>query len=245
MAVDAAFETPSPPFYSPSSHFSPQRHFYLAVDRHQFKMETLMDLLGVAGGRPGLPMVVCCSSRDELDAVSSAVANVPYISLASLYTDLAEADRSLILEHFRQATMRWNPELSALSAVDNESVKDEQKSHMIVATDACLPLLASGESPIAAHVLINYELPTKKLLTWGCMWFRYLMHYILFSHVYMLPSLQSSVQETYIRRMTTCLAADGIVINMVVGGEVVTLKSLEESSNLVIAEMPIHISEIL
>ncbi|KAM1781390.1 hypothetical protein ACFX11_039979 [Malus domestica] len=40
------FETPSPPFYSPSSHFSPQRHFYLAVDRHQFKMETLMDLLG-------------------------------------------------------------------------------------------------------------------------------------------------------------------------------------------------------
>ena len=34
----------------------------------------------------------------------------------------------------------------------------------------------------------------------------------------------------------------GIVINMVVGGEVVTLKSLEESSNLVIAEMPIHVS---
>ncbi|KAM1064487.1 hypothetical protein ACFX13_029185 [Malus domestica] len=212
MAVDAAFETPSPPFYSPSSHFSPQRHFYLAVDRHQFKMETLMDLLGVVGRRPGLPMVVCCSSRDELDAVSSAVANVPYISLASLYTDLAEADRSLILEHFRQATMRWNPEVSAQSAVDNESVKDEQKSHMIVATDACLPLLASGESPIAARVLINYELPTKK--------------------------------ETYTRRMTTCLAADGIVINMVVGGEVVTLKSLEESSNLVIAEMPIHTCQI-
>ena len=43
-----------------------------------------MDLLGVAGRRPGLPIVVCCSSRDELDAVSSAVANVPYISLASL-----------------------------------------------------------------------------------------------------------------------------------------------------------------
>ncbi|RXH98056.1 hypothetical protein DVH24_010381 [Malus domestica] len=28
---------------------------------------------------------------------------------------------------------------------------------------------------------------------------------------------------------------------MVVGGEVITLKSLEESSNLVIAEMPIHV----
>ncbi|ONH96524.1 hypothetical protein PRUPE_7G134300 [Prunus persica] len=172
-----------------------------------------MDLFGVAGRRPCLPIVVCCSSRDELDAVSSAVANVPYISLASLYTDLAEADRSLILERFREATMRWNPQASAQPADDNEPVKDEQKSHMIVATDACLPLLASGESPISAHVLINYELPTKK--------------------------------ETYMRRLTTCLAADGIVINMVVGGEVVTLKSIEESSNLVIAEMPINISEIL
>lgn len=28
---------------------------------------------------------------------------------------------------------------------------------------------------------------------------------------------------------------------MVVGGEVVTLKSIEESSGLVIAEMPIHV----
>ncbi|XP_050126515.1 uncharacterized protein LOC126603635 [Malus sylvestris] len=141
----------------------------------------------------------------------SSIARASY--LVSQYTDLAEADRSLILEHFQQATMRWNPEVSAQPAVDNESVKDEQKSHMIVATDACLPLLASGESPIAAHVLINYELPSKK--------------------------------ETYTRRMTTCLAGDGIVINMVIGGEVVTLKSLEESGNLVIAEMPIHISEIL
>ncbi|KAM1589549.1 hypothetical protein ACFX10_028426 [Malus domestica] len=212
MAVDAAIETLSPPFHSPS-HFSPQRNFYLAVDRLHLMMETLMDLLGLAGRRSGLPMVVCCSSRDELDAVCSAVANVPFISLASLYTDLAEADRSLILEHFQQATMRWNPEVSAQPAVDSESVKDEQKSHMIVATDACLPLLASGESPIAARVLINYELPTKK--------------------------------ETYTRRMTTFLAGDGIVINMVVGGEVVTLKSLEESGNLVIAEMPIHRNDSL
>ncbi|KAM2071244.1 hypothetical protein COP1_039849 [Malus domestica] len=59
-------------------------HFYLAVDRYQFKTETLMDLLGVAGRRPGLPMVFCSSPRDKLDAASSAVANVPYISLASL-----------------------------------------------------------------------------------------------------------------------------------------------------------------
>lgn len=35
------------------------------------------------------------------------------------------------------------------------------------------------------------------------------------------------------------------MINMVVGGEVVTLKSLEESSSLIITEMPINVSTML
>ncbi|KAE9466863.1 hypothetical protein C3L33_01237, partial [Rhododendron williamsianum] len=131
--------------------------------------------------------------------------------ILTLY-DLAEAERASILEKFRQATTRWNQIASCLSGDDNE-IEKEEKSHLVVVTDACLPLLASGESPIAARVLINYELPAKK--------------------------------ETYMRRMATCLAADGIVISMVVGGEVVTLKSIEESSCLVIAEMPINIFEML
>ncbi|XP_024022749.1 ATP-dependent RNA helicase FAL1 [Morus notabilis] len=206
MAIDAV-ESPS------LSHFSQQRHFYVAVDRLQYKMVTLLDLLGMAGDRPGLPMVVTCSSRDELDAVCSAVSGLPFISLAPLYSDLPEADRASVLENFRQATTRWNQKVSAESGADCDIGKDEQKTHMIVVTDACLPLISSGEAPIAAHVLINFELPTKK--------------------------------ETYTRRMSTCLASDGFVINMVVGGEVVTLKSLEENSNLVIAEMPINIYEIL
>ncbi|KAF3974863.1 hypothetical protein ACB098_02G164800 [Castanea mollissima] len=211
MAIEAS-EAPSPPSH-PASHFNLQRHFYVAVDRLQFKMATLVDLLGVAGRRSSLPMVVCCSSRDELDAVCSAVSNLPYIFLTSLYSDLAEADRALVLDKFRQATMNWNQNISAQPGEDSEVGKDKQKSHMVVVTDACLPFLACGESAISARVLINYELPTKK--------------------------------EIYMRRMATCLAADGIVINMVVGGEVVTLKSVEESSSLVIAEMPINISEIL
>ncbi|XP_058228426.1 eukaryotic initiation factor 4A-7 [Rhododendron vialii] len=210
MATDLV-EAPSPTSQSPS-HYSQLRHFYLAVDRFQFKMETLVDLLGMAGRRPCLPMVVCCSTRDELDAVCFAVSNLSHISMDSLYSDLAEAERASILEKFWQATTRWNQIASCLSGDDNE-IEKEEKSHLVVVTDACLPLLASGESPIAARVLINYELPAKK--------------------------------ETYMRRMATCLAADGIVITMVVGGEVVTLKSIEESSCLVIAEMPINIFEML
>ncbi|KAB1214721.1 Eukaryotic initiation factor 4A [Morella rubra] len=211
MAIDAV-EAPSPPSHPPS-YFGQQRHFYVAVDRLQFKMETLVDLLGVAGRRPGLPMVVCCSSRDELDAVCSTVSNLPYISFVPLYSDLAESERAIVLEKFRQATTNWSQNVSVQSGDDSESGKDEQKSHMVIVTDVCLPHLSSGESPISARVLINYELPTKK--------------------------------ETYMRRTASCLAADGIVINMVVGGEVVILKHIEDSSSLVIAEMPINISEIL
>ncbi|KAG8642623.1 hypothetical protein MANES_12G101406v8 [Manihot esculenta] len=162
MAIMDAIEVASPPSQSPS-HFSQQRHFYVAVDRLQFKMVTLVDLLGVAGRRSGLPMVVCCSSRDELDAVCSAVSDLPYISLASLYSDLAESERILVLENFKQATLRWNHNITAQSGEGTEIGKAEDKSHMIVVTDACLPLLASGESPISARILINYELPMKKV----------------------------------------------------------------------------------
>ncbi|KAJ8764414.1 hypothetical protein K2173_006154 [Erythroxylum novogranatense] len=213
MAITEATEAASPPSLSPSGHFSQPRHFYVAVDRIHFKMETLVDLLGVAGRRPGLPMVVCCSSRDELDAVCAAVSNLPYVSLSCLYSDLAESERILILETFREATTKWNQNVTPQLADDRDMGKQENKSHMVVVTDVCLPLLAYGESPMSARVLINYELPINK--------------------------------EAYMRRMVTCLAADGIVINMVVGGEVITLKSLEENTNLVIAEMPINISEIL
>lgn len=205
-----ALPSPSPPS---SSHFSPGRHFYVAVDRLQFKMETLVDLLGVAGRRSSLPIVVCCSSRDELDAVCSAVSNLSFITLSPLYSDLAEVERASVLEKFRQSTAEWNQNINIHPGNLTEPGNTDQKSSMIVATDACLPSVVSGETPIAARILINYELPTKK--------------------------------ETYLRRMSTCLAPDGIVINMVVGGEVVTLKSVEESSGFIIAEMPINISEIL
>ncbi|KAK4857942.1 hypothetical protein QYF36_022430 [Acer negundo] len=165
MAIDG-IEAPSPPSQPQSiSHF-----------RLQFKMETLVDLLGVAGRHTCLPMVVCCRSRDELDAVCSVASILPYISFSSLYSDLVEAERTQILETFWQATVSWNQNVSAQSGDDSETGKDSRRL------------------------------------------------------------------ETYMRRIATCLAADGVVINMVVGGEVVTLKSIEESSNLVIAEMPINVS---
>ncbi|XP_022555738.1 eukaryotic initiation factor 4A-I-like [Brassica napus] len=219
MIVTVVMEAPSPAFQSPSRS-SQQLHFYLAVDRPQFKMETVVELLGVLGRRPWLPIVVCCSSRDELDAVCSSLSTLPFISFAALYSDLGERERASVLEKFRQATINWNQHLNSaivgeegLEESETREEEDEKKSHLVVVTDVCLPMLSSGESSLSSRVLINYELPTKK--------------------------------ETYTRRLTSCLASGGIVINMVVGGEVTTLRSLEESSGIIIAEMPINISEIL
>uniref|UniRef100_A0A7C9AL69 Uncharacterized protein n=1 Tax=Opuntia streptacantha TaxID=393608 RepID=A0A7C9AL69_OPUST len=84
QSVESPSNSISSPFPSPSHSCTQPRHFYLAVDRLHFKMETLVDLLGVVGRRSGLPIVVCCSSRDELDAVCAAVSALPYISLSSL-----------------------------------------------------------------------------------------------------------------------------------------------------------------
>ncbi|OVA15808.1 Recoverin [Macleaya cordata] len=80
-----------------------------------------------------------------------------------MYSDLAETERTLILEKFRQATAEWNRNITAHPGDDGETGNQDLKSSMIVVTDACLPLLASGESPLSARLLINYELPTKKV----------------------------------------------------------------------------------
>jgi hypothetical protein len=92
------------------------------------------------------------------------------------YSDLAESDRNVILEEFRKATVRWSQIVNAGQSGgggsggetgnnDDESNtnNNKTKSHMIVVTDACLPLLALGEAPVSARVLINYELPSKVL----------------------------------------------------------------------------------
>ncbi|XP_022978970.1 uncharacterized protein LOC111478762 [Cucurbita maxima] len=76
--------------------------------------ETLVGLLDAAGRRPSLRMIVLCSSRDEIDAICSSVSNLQYISLASLYSDLAEADRALILEKFQKTTRRWSQKFRSL-----------------------------------------------------------------------------------------------------------------------------------
>ncbi|XP_057768988.1 uncharacterized protein LOC130989010 isoform X6 [Salvia miltiorrhiza] len=151
----------SPLSTSPSQppSLSPQRHFYLAVDRLQFKMETLLGLLGMAGRRPCLPMIVCCSTRDELDAVCS---NLSSLSSYVSYSDLSEVDRAEVLDKFRQATMTWN-RLGRGEEAEREA-DQEQKSHIVVVTDACLPLPGTVEVPLCACMLINYGLPTKKVL---------------------------------------------------------------------------------
>ncbi|ONK75662.1 uncharacterized protein A4U43_C03F19230 [Asparagus officinalis] len=80
------------------------------------------------------------------------------------YSDLAEVDRASILEKFRQSTSEWSQNINVLPGDCTESGNGDHNCAMIVVTDACLPSVVPGEAPVSAHILINYELPTKKLL---------------------------------------------------------------------------------
>ncbi|MFS7947333.1 hypothetical protein Hanom_Chr06g00547121 [Helianthus anomalus] len=109
-------------------------------------------------------MMVCCSMPDELDVVCSAVSSISY-TFRLHCCDLSEAEHALVLDKFRHTTINRKRNV-VVQAGSVECVKEEQKSYMIVATDACLPILAPEESLISSTVSINYELPTKKVPNW-------------------------------------------------------------------------------
>lgn len=217
------------------------RQYYLAVDRQQFKMGTLVDLLGVLGGKFGLPIVMCCSSRDVLDALCAAISILPYISLSSLHSDLAEVERASSIEKFRQLVNDWSLMHEGEPEGFHEEVK-KQNSHILVVTDSCLPMQALGEAPLSAQVLINYDLPAKKEA--------YLRRLAACTSGIPFP-VTSKVYGAMIPGMTTASTSTinhshgAIVINMVVGGEIVKLKNIEEGCGIVIEEMPMDISELL
>ncbi|KAL5168459.1 ATP-dependent RNA helicase FAL1 [Glycine soja] len=205
-------------------------------------MQTVIELVA---RRPCFLIVVCCSTRNDLDSLCSPL---PFVFCSALsqthflprnlhalqcfpnsllfppfpfptcqYSDLGEDERAFILKKFRQ----------------------DERSHMIIVTDACLPLLASGEFPLNAHLLINYELPAKKETYGRCL--------ATSNYQDEIPILIREHREQYLRNCIEIsrYCADGIVINMVVGGEVVTLKSIEESSTIVMQEMPMQILDFM
>lgn len=79
------------------------------------------------------------------------------------YSDLAEAERASILERFCQSTSEWTQNSKIHPGDYTEPGNGDHKSSMIVVTDACLPSVGSGEAPLSARILINYELPSKKV----------------------------------------------------------------------------------
>lgn len=112
------------------------------------------------------------------------------------YSDLAEAERASILEKFRQVTTRWIQIIHTGAGNEDKIGKDEDMSHMIVVTDACLPLLNSGESPISGHLLINYELPTKKV--WSFFFFLFSYNWDLsWLHALLCTFLSTWVQKIF------------------------------------------------
>jgi len=185
------------------------QHYYVAVDRYQFKLETLVDLLEVLGRRPALPAAVVCSSRDVLDALISATISSPLFSLSFLHSDQSDAERVAVLTSFQQTVTLWN----RFKKGDGAD-RPPGKPHLLLSTEACLPHHQLGEHPLGCRLLINYDIPTKK--------------------------------EGYHRRLSCCFSqAGGVVVNVVVAGDVSSFRKLEEASQITMVEMPIEISELL
>jgi hypothetical protein len=80
------------------------------------------------------------------------------------YSDQAEVERASVLEKFRQATLQWNQTAKVSDVAESSDAESMGFTlSIVVATDACLPLAAMAEAPLTARILINYELPTKKV----------------------------------------------------------------------------------
>ncbi|XP_024533962.1 ATP-dependent RNA helicase eIF4A [Selaginella moellendorffii] len=202
------------------------RHFYIAVDRQEFKMRTFFDLLEHFWKRSGVPLVICCNARDSLDAVFAAAASCPHFHVKFLHSDLCEHERATTIEEFRRAMAEWR---KSEVTMEGDSTMPP-KLFLLLVTDACLPSSTFGEHSLLARALVNYDLPVKK--------------------------------EAYLRRLGACLSpsggtqsvtksstnepsTNGVVLNIVVGGEVSTLRSIEEGCVVIINEMPINITELL
>ncbi|KAG6424677.1 hypothetical protein SASPL_115097 [Salvia splendens] len=205
-----ASESPLSTSPSPPPSFRSPRHGWEA----SFSFD---DCMLQHSGRAGYHMLQSLSTYVSVSPLVEEISIRPQTSFQTMYSDLSEVERAEVLDRFRQATMRWNSLGRGEEAVGEGD--EERKSLVVIVTDACLPLLGSVEAPLCACMLINYELPMKKVSfpflstsSWFCNF--------LSEHI------------------------DGIVISMVVEGEVVILKNLEESSGLVIAEMPINVSFI-
>jgi translation initiation factor 4A len=133
-------------------------------------------LLTMLGRRASLPVAVCCSSRDSLDAVWSTVSASQEFSLCVLHSDQAQSERIAALDNFRQVVADWthgscegNALPSGSNCVDD---RQQQQSGLLMTTDACLPSAALGEAPLGARVLIHYDLPAKKVNYFFCStWF--------------------------------------------------------------------------
>ncbi|KAG0595623.1 hypothetical protein M758_UG182700 [Ceratodon purpureus] len=159
----------------------------------------------------------------RLDVVCARVSVSQQFSLLFLHNDQGDSERAETLSRFHAIVGYWNhspAKSSALEVVGDGVEKVEpKKSGLLVTTDACLPSAALGEPSLGARVLIHFDLPTKK--------------------------------EAYLMRLAACLgsappvvghtaifggiAGNGIVISVVVGGEVGLLRSIEEGYGVVIA----------
>lgn len=85
----------------PTLSLETSRHFYVAIERQEWKLDTLCDIFETLDH----PYVVYCNTRRMVDFVSEQLGRRDFIC-SSLHTDLSVQERERTLSDFRSGTVR-------------------------------------------------------------------------------------------------------------------------------------------
>ncbi|PSC73642.1 eukaryotic initiation factor 4A [Micractinium conductrix] len=231
----------------PAQQSAALRHFYVAVSSAENKLATLLDLLRAFEATAPLSLVVCCGSRDSLDAVVAAAVGVTHCRVWVLHADLSEREVEATVRDYRAAAtpaadqqqqppgeqqageghaqQRAGAGERRRAAAGGPPGRDEAPAAapppfvaVLACTDAALRVLPKELLPLSPTLLVSYDLPTRK--------------------------------DVYLRRVSHVLgsrsSAGGrrIAVNFAVAGQLAELRQVEEFSEKPIEEMPVHVSDI-
>ncbi|QDZ19295.1 helicase C-terminal domain-containing protein [Chloropicon primus] len=123
------------------------RHYYLAVGNPAMKLPTLTNLLNELDAQePTLSVVVVANSRDTLDELVSSISSLGY-ETSFLHSDMHSGWRRSVLEGFNETSGAGG---------------SRSKMAVLVSSDVCMPVPASGELRTRVRLLVSYDIPSRK-----------------------------------------------------------------------------------
>ena len=199
------------------------RLYHVAVGNPRETLNTLVELIAALQSEDrSMSMVICVSSRDQLDEVFVALytqlTEVGRVNVWCLHADLGEREILTCANQFRDVSRYDIPGSSSTG----ENEQQQYPLNILVTTDAPLQtLLKMNCDPLCPTLMIHYNLPKRR------------EEYSRRNGV-ILGSRKSGTEGT--RRIGLCF---------VEAGKLEELHQFEEFAERTLREMPVHVKDIL